>query len=59
VICDPACGSAGFLVAASEYLRQHHPEVLREAKLKKHFHQEAFHAMPRILAGACGRHFKG
>jgi type I restriction enzyme M protein len=43
VICDPACGSAGFLVAASEYLRQHHPEVLREAKLKKHFHQEAFH----------------
>jgi type I restriction enzyme M protein len=43
VICDPACGSAGFLVAASEYLRQHHPEVLRDAKLKKHFHQEAFH----------------
>lgn len=43
VICDPACGSAGFLVAASEYLRTHHPEVLRDAKLKKHFHQKAFH----------------
>jgi type I restriction enzyme M protein len=43
VICDPACGSAGFLVAASEYLRQHHPQVLQEAKLKKHFHQAAFH----------------
>jgi len=43
VICDPACGSAGFLVAASEYLRQHHPEVLRDAKLKKHFHEAAFH----------------
>ena len=23
-ICDPACGTAGFLVAASEYLNQHH-----------------------------------
>jgi type I restriction enzyme M protein len=43
VICDPACGSAGFLVAASEYLRQHHPEVLRDARLKKHFHHGAFH----------------
>ena len=24
VICDPACGTAGFLVAASEYLVEHH-----------------------------------
>ena len=23
-ICDPACGTAGFLVAAAEYLQQHH-----------------------------------
>ena len=22
-ICDPACGTAGFLVAASEYVREH------------------------------------
>jgi len=43
VICDPACGTGGFLVGASEYLRERHPEVLRDAKLKKHFHQEAFH----------------
>jgi type I restriction enzyme M protein len=43
VICDPACGSAGFLVAAGEYLRRNHPEVLRDSKLKKHFHHEAFH----------------
>ena len=26
VICDPACGTCGFLVAAGEYLREHHPE---------------------------------
>jgi type I restriction enzyme M protein len=43
VICDPASGTCGFLVAAGEYLREHHPEILRDAKLKKHFHEEAFH----------------
>ncbi len=42
-ICDPACGTAGFLVAAGEYLRARHPEVLRDAALKKHFHERAFH----------------
>src|SRR5882724_4552268 len=42
VICDPACGTAGFLVAAGEYLRERHPEILRDAKLKKHFHSKAF-----------------
>jgi hypothetical protein len=28
VICDPACGTAGFLIAASEYLRQHHSDAI-------------------------------
>ena len=43
VICDPACGSAGFLVAAGEYLRERHPELLRSTKLKQHFHEHMFH----------------
>lgn len=43
IICDPASGTCGFLVATGEYLRQHHPEILRDAKLKKHFHAEMFH----------------
>jgi len=43
IICDPACGTGGFLVAAGEYLRTRHPEILRDAKLKKHFHEAAFH----------------
>ncbi|HEX5760558.1 MAG TPA: class I SAM-dependent DNA methyltransferase [Thermoanaerobaculia bacterium] len=43
VICDPACGTAGFLVAAGEYLRERHPEILRDAKRKAHFHRQAFH----------------
>jgi len=40
VICDPACRYRRILVAAGEYLREHHPEILRDAKLKKHFHEQ-------------------
>lgn len=43
VICDPACGTGGFLVAAGEYLREKHPEMLRDAKLRQHFHHGMFH----------------
>ena len=43
IICDPASGTCGFLVAAGEYLRQHHPEILRDAKASKHFHHGMFH----------------
>jgi type I restriction enzyme M protein len=43
IICDPACGTAGFLVAAGEYLREHHPELLRDPRARKHFHEGAFH----------------
>jgi type I restriction enzyme M protein len=43
IICDPACGTAGFLVATGEYLRDHNPEIFRDEKLKKHFHHHLFH----------------
>jgi type I restriction enzyme M protein len=43
VICDPASGTCGFLVAAGEYLRQHHPDLLRSAASRKHFHEAMFH----------------
>src|SRR5881397_750841 len=42
VICDPACGTAGFLVAVGEHLREHHPEILSDPKLKEHFHHHLF-----------------
>lgn len=42
-ICDPACGTAGFLVAASEYVREQHPSVLTDAVQRKHFHASMFH----------------
>jgi type I restriction enzyme M protein len=43
VICDPACGTAGFLVAAGEFLRERHPEVLHDPQHREHFHGRAFH----------------
>jgi type I restriction enzyme M protein len=43
VICDPACGSAGFLVAAGEVLRQHYPNLLHDRRLGEHFHHHMFH----------------
>jgi type I restriction enzyme M protein len=42
-ICDPACGTAGFLVAAAEYVREQHPLVLADAAQRKHFHNSMFH----------------
>ncbi|GAA4766651.1 type I restriction-modification system subunit M [Citricoccus nitrophenolicus] len=42
-ICDPACGTAGFLVAASEYVREQHPSALTNAQQREHFHRSMFH----------------
>jgi type I restriction enzyme M protein len=42
-ICDPAAGTCGFLVGAGEYLRDNHPELFRDAALREHFHDKAFH----------------
>ena len=44
VICDPACGTAGFLIAASEYLQENHrEEIYKDAAARRHFSHEAFH----------------
>lgn len=42
-ICDPACGTAGFLVAASEYVRETHSDTLMDAAQRSHFHRSMFH----------------
>ena len=43
-ICDPACGTAGFLIAASQYLvDQHSDEIYRDAKSRKRFNENTFH----------------
>lgn len=43
VIVDPAMGSAGFLVAAQEYLRENHADLFLNAGLKEHFHNKMFY----------------
>ena len=44
VICDPACGTAGFLVAASEYLVEHHGNsIYKNAQARRRFNEGTFH----------------
>ena len=44
VICDPACGTAGFLVAASEYLVEHHgDDIYKNAQAQRRFNEDTFH----------------
>ncbi|KXK62537.1 DNA methyltransferase [Micromonospora rosaria] len=42
-ICDPACGTAGFLVEAGEYVRRMHPSALLDTAQRAHFHESMFH----------------
>ena len=42
-ICDPACGTAGFLVEAGEYLRLAHPELFHDKEQKAHFNNAMFY----------------
>lgn len=41
-ICDPAVGTAGFLMVAAEYLRGTHPEIFRDGRVRDHFESKAF-----------------
>jgi len=43
IIIDPAMGSAGFLVAASEYLRDNHSDMFLVQGLKEHYHNTMFY----------------
>ncbi|WP_426572205.1 type I restriction-modification system subunit M [Aquihabitans sp. McL0605] len=42
VIVDPASGTCGFLVAAAEYVSDHHPGVLTDPVTSKHFNEGMF-----------------
>ncbi len=42
VICDPAAGTCGFLVAAGEFLRDPPQGLFRDPKLARHFHHGLF-----------------
>ena len=42
-ICDPACGTCGFLVNASEFVREKYPNILSDKKERDHFNNSMFH----------------
>lgn len=43
IIVDPACGSAGFLVEAGEYLRNNRNDLFLTENLKEHFNNTMFY----------------
>ena len=43
-ICDPACGTSGFLVAAGEYLKEkYHDEIFYNREKKDHYNNHMFY----------------
>jgi type I restriction enzyme M protein len=45
IICDPSCGTAGFLTVAGEYIREHYEKELYKEENKKHFQDKMFMGM--------------
>lgn len=44
MICDPACGTAGFLVGASDYLREKYKnDILMDKQNREHYMNHMFH----------------
>lgn len=42
-ICDPACGTSGFLVAAGEYLKENYQkDIFFQKEKKEHYHNDMF-----------------
>lgn len=42
-ICDPACGTAGFLIASAEYVSRIHRDTLLDVEQRHHFNNSMFH----------------
>ena len=43
-VCDPACGTSGFLVAAGEYLKEkYHDEIFYDREKKNHYNNSMFY----------------
>lgn len=41
-VCDPACGTAGFLMMAAEHVRREHPGLFYDSTSRAHFETRAF-----------------
>lgn len=42
-VCDPACGTGGFLVATSEYLEEKHKDLFNDDTLRHHYMNDMFY----------------
>ena len=49
-VCDPACGTGGFLLAAYNYIAKHNPNLTRDQK--RHLKEEAFTGWELVQATA-------
>jgi type I restriction enzyme M protein len=45
VVCDPSAGSAGFLVAAGEYVAEHHRQALYKPAAQEHYRRRLLMGM--------------
>lgn len=43
IVCDPACGTAGFLICVIMYLKEKYPDMFMNAQLKNHFDNNMFY----------------
>lgn len=43
IICDPACGSAGFLVSTINYMHKKHSELFNSENLRAHYNNTMFY----------------
>lgn len=44
IICDPACGTSGFLISSGEYLKENRKkEIFYDRKMKEHYMNHMFH----------------
>ena len=50
LVCDPACGTGGFLFTAHQYLTQHNPNLTRDEK--RHLKEGAFRGWELVQATA-------
>lgn len=44
-ICDPSCGTAGFLVASGEYLHQNHEDLFVKPDFREHYNNYMFNGI--------------
>jgi len=42
-ICDPACGTAGFLMESAQFIRRTHADALLDREQREHFNNSMFH----------------